>query len=85
MSAPVRDPARFDGLPRMPAQGRPLTRRQVDIVLGVAEGLTDAQVATRLGLTEGSVRVMLRRARAKLGASNRAHVVYLAYRAGVIV
>lgn len=85
MSAPVRDPARFDGLSRMPARGRPLTRRQVDIVIAVAEGLTDAQVGARLGITEGSAKMMLRRVLAKLGASNRAHAVHLAYRAGVIV
>lgn len=84
MTAASVDAARFAGLPSVPTEGRPLTRRQVEILLAVAGGCTDAQVGRRLGITEGSAKVMLRRVKAKLGARNRAAAVHLAWRAGIL-
>lgn len=77
-------PALFADLPRVPAQGRPLTRRQVEVLALVAEGYTDRRIGATLGVTVDRAKTLLGRAMVKLGAANRAHAVHLAHRAGVL-
>lgn len=48
-----------------------LTEREVEVVELAATGLTNAEIATRLGLSPHTVARHLANARAKLGASNR--------------
>jgi DNA-binding NarL/FixJ family response regulator len=48
-----------------------LSPRQRDVALAVARGLTNAQIATELGLTEGTVKAYLKDVFRILGASNR--------------
>ncbi len=48
-----------------------LSPRQRDVALAVARGLTNAQIATELGLTEGTVKAYLKDIFRILGASNR--------------
>jgi DNA-binding NarL/FixJ family response regulator len=48
-----------------------LSPRQRDVALAVARGLTNAQIAAELGLTEGTVKAYLKDVFRILGASNR--------------
>lgn len=57
--------------------GRELSTREREVLDLVAEGLTDAQVARRLGLAPATVSKHLRRIYARTGAPNRAAAVRL--------
>jgi DNA-binding NarL/FixJ family response regulator len=52
-----------------------LTRREVEILRLVAEGLTDGDIAARLVLSKHTVHRHLQNAYAKLGCSSRAAAV----------
>jgi predicted ATPase/DNA-binding CsgD family transcriptional regulator len=52
----------------------PLTRREIEVAGLVADGLTNRQIASRLGLAEWTVVNHVRRVMRKLGASSRVHV-----------
>ena len=53
----------------------PLTPRELDILRLVAQGLTNAAIAERLFVTEGTVKWHIKQILAKTGASNRAEAV----------
>ncbi len=55
-----------------------LTKSERDVLILAGRGLTDKEIADKLCLSNGTVRVFLNRARTKLGASNRAEAVVLA-------
>ena len=57
----------------------PLTSRERQIVLVVSEGLSNMQIARRLRLTEGTVKVHLHNIYQKLGVSNRTTLAILAH------
>ena len=62
--------------PRRPSKVRshhiePLTTRERQIVRVMAEGLTNKEIAQRLKLAEGTVKVHLHRIYRKLGIANR--------------
>jgi len=57
----------------------PLTSRERQIVLVVSEGLSNKQIARRLRLTEGTVKVHLHNIYQKLGVSNRTSLAILAH------
>jgi len=61
-----------------------LSRREVEVVRCVAEGLSNREVAQRLGLTEHTVKNYLFRIFDKLGVSKRVEVVLYAYSLGGI-
>jgi len=66
---------RFLGLPRVRrAVPTGLTTRQTEVAALVAEGLTNRQIADRLGITERSAESHLERIRMRLGFSSRAQV-----------
>ena len=48
-----------------------LTRREREIVLALAEGLSNKEVGRRLNLSEGTVKVHLHNIYSKLGVKNR--------------
>jgi DNA-binding CsgD family transcriptional regulator len=58
----------------------PLTRREREILGLLAEGMSGAQIATKLVLSPETVRTHVRNAMAKLGASTRSQAVALALR-----
>jgi PAS domain S-box-containing protein len=68
-------------LQRSPARGhrselgKSLTSRQVEILSLVAEGLNNAEIASRLYLTESTVKWHVRKILRALGVSNRAQAV----------
>jgi DNA-binding CsgD family transcriptional regulator/tetratricopeptide (TPR) repeat protein len=64
--------------PRTRASGDTLTGRQRQVLVLVAEGLTNAQIATRLGISRHTVVTQLAAASAKLGATTRAQAASLA-------
>ena len=55
-----------------------LTKSERDVLILAGRGLTNKEIADRLCLANGTVRVFLNRAWTKLGASNRAEAVILA-------
>lgn len=68
-----------------PAAGAPkLTPRELDVVAHAALGSSNAEIATSLRLTEGTVKSYLKTACAKLEASNRHAAVAAARRAGLL-
>ena len=62
-----------------PHQIDPLTARERQIVRVMAEGLTNKEVAQRLRLAEGTVKVHLHRIFRKLGIANRTTLAILAH------
>ena len=57
---------------------------QVDVVHGIARGLTDTGIAEALGRPEDTVASAVRSMRGKLGAVNRIHLVAVAWRIGLL-
>ncbi len=60
---------------------RRLTQSEIEILADVAIGLTDQRIARRRRITNHQVRYAVRAGLAKLGASNRAQGVTLAFAA----
>ena len=59
-----------------------LSKREMDVVRGVAEGLTNHEIAERLGLSKHTVKNYLFRIFDKLGVSNRVELLFLALSEG---
>jgi DNA-binding CsgD family transcriptional regulator len=53
---------------------RPLTAREEEALRYIAEGLTNAQAATRMGIQTTTVDTYVKRIRAKLGLGNKAEL-----------
>lgn len=58
------------------------TRREMTVLRGVSHGLTNAQIATHLGLSPLTVKAHLARLALKLGTGDRAGMVAVGFRAG---
>ena len=56
-----------------------LTSREREIVLALAEGLSNKEVGRRLNISEGNVKVHLHNIYNKLGVKNRTALAVLAY------
>ena len=52
-----------------------LTRREVEVAMLVGEGLRNREIATRLGLSEGTVKLHLNHVFTKLGIESRAQLL----------
>ncbi|MCS7173051.1 MAG: response regulator transcription factor [Armatimonadetes bacterium] len=61
-----------------------LTDREVDVLLGVASGLSDKEIAARLFLAESTVKTHLRSIYQKLGVRNRAQAAAWAVERGLV-
>ncbi|WBB77717.1 response regulator transcription factor [Micromonospora sp. WMMD882] len=61
-----------------------LTKREREVVRMVARGMSTEEVARELFIGEATVRTHVYRVRTKLGVRDRAELVSLAYRAGLI-
>ena len=61
-----------------------LSAREAQALAQAAKGANNAAIAQVMGLSENSVKMFLKRAFFKLGASNRAEAVQLAIRRGLI-
>lgn len=71
-------------LSRMPAPGKPLTTRELAVLMLVARGLSNAQVAAQLFYAEDTVKTMVHRILRKLDAPNRAAAVDKGWRLGYL-
>jgi len=75
------------GLPKacsVVGQHPPLTPREQEVLVLVAQGLSNLEIADRLYISALTVRTHVGRVMNKLGARNRAHAVTTAYRTGVV-
>ena len=61
-----------------------LSSREAEVLTLAAKGASNGAIAKEMGLSENSVKMFLKRAFFKLGASNRAEAVQLAIRRGLI-
>ena len=61
-----------------------LSAREAEVLQLAAKGASNGVIAKEIGLSENSVKMFLKRAFFKLGASNRAEAVQLAIRRGLI-
>lgn len=61
-----------------------LTEREIEVLQAVAEGMSNRAIGTYLGLSALTVKSHMARIGRKLGTGDRAHMVTMAMRAGVI-
>ncbi|HEY3906293.1 MAG TPA: response regulator transcription factor [Streptosporangiaceae bacterium] len=61
-----------------------LTEREVEVLTGLGEGLSNAQIAGRLYLSEATVKGYVSRMLDKLGLDNRTQAGLLAHDAGIV-
>jgi DNA-binding NarL/FixJ family response regulator len=61
-----------------------LTQREREVMAQVADGLTNDQIARKLYMSTATVRTHVSRAMTKLGARDRAQLVVLAYKTGLV-
>jgi two-component system, NarL family, nitrate/nitrite response regulator NarL len=71
------------GLPGRPSTTE-LSRRELDVLLGMTEGLSNSEIATALLLAEDTVKTHARRLFRKLGAGDRADAVARGFRQGIL-
>ncbi|CAN5744971.1 hypothetical protein BH18ACI5_BH18ACI5_15850 [soil metagenome] len=73
-----------DGFRELPRLVEPLTRREHEVLVLLADGLRNRDIATRLAISEHTVKFHLAAIFGKLGASSRTEVVRKALRLGLI-
>ncbi|MFD4634248.1 response regulator [Streptomyces sp. NPDC058284] len=74
-----------DGAERKPPpELRALTLREVEVLKLIARGLTNADIAERLYISEATVKTHLNRTMSKLDLDSRAQAVVVAYETGLV-
>lgn len=61
-----------------------LSNRETTILMCIADGMTNSQIAEEMFLSEQSVKMAVQSITYKLGANNRAHAVGIAYHRGIL-
>jgi DNA-binding CsgD family transcriptional regulator len=62
----------------------PLTRREQEVLAGVTQGLTNKQIAARLGISDRTVQFHLGNVLSKLGVASRTEAAVLALEQGLV-
>jgi DNA-binding NarL/FixJ family response regulator len=74
--------------PAGPAGGRAaleaITAREREVLVLIATGLSNAEIADRLAISSGTTKTHVGHLLAKLNARDRVHLVILAYQAGIV-
>ncbi|GGJ99218.1 hypothetical protein GCM10010123_31440 [Pilimelia anulata] len=83
MAARGIDPGYGAGLPA--ARRVVLTEREMQVLRGMADGKSNAEIGRELFVSEDTVKTHARRLFRKLGARDRAHAVAAGFRAGLVV
>jgi DNA-binding NarL/FixJ family response regulator len=76
-----------EGISAWPGQSvpqPPLTPREVEVLTLVAQGLSNKEVAARLGTASGTIKMHVQNILAKFDATDRTHAVTLALQRGII-
>jgi len=81
---PPTSPAELEHRSGRAAGGARLTPRELAIVKFVAEGLRNAEVAAKLAITEGTVKIQLNRIFHKVGVRDRVELANYAFRNGLV-
>jgi DNA-binding NarL/FixJ family response regulator len=71
-------------VPAPSEQQPPLTERELEVLSGMSDGRSNAEIGRALFLSEDTVKTHARRLFRKLGASDRAHAVAIAIRRGLV-
>jgi DNA-binding NarL/FixJ family response regulator len=83
--APAGVPQQRGDVPGEPPRRRvELTERELQVLRGMADGKSNAEIGRELFVSEDTVKTHARRLFRKLGARDRAHAVAAAFRAGLV-
>lgn len=71
-------------LPAPAPEPATLTEREIQVLVLVARGLSNARIATDLGLSDATVKSRVNRILTRLGLENRVQAALFAHRAGLV-
>lgn len=68
----------------LPPLADPLTERETEVLLAMASGASNAELAARLYISQETVRTHVKRVLHKLGVRDRAQAIVYAYESGIV-
>jgi DNA-binding CsgD family transcriptional regulator len=69
---------------RFPSYGTPLTAGELQVLRGMSEGKTNADIGRELHLAEDTIKTRARSLFRKLGARDRSHAVAIGFQHGLL-